>query len=314
MPKVNVSFSSSVPLKFDKMTVLDYLSQRFSYQSQEVWNKRLQLGLVSVNGVLAQENISLNKKDIVAYHVKDYDEPAVPLDWKILWENDELFVVHKPAGIPVNRTGRIIFNTLLQLVKRDTQNPEANMLHRLDRETSGVMLFAKTHAGTKKWQKQIAKIMQNKTYHAIVHNRPGWQEKTFSCCLKEIEGHNIRSQMHVVDEGKWSETHFKVLEYFEDYSLLECKITTGRKHQIRAHLAYLGHPIVGDKIYNHAGEFYLKIAAGNELTPEDLSILNSPTHLLHAYSMDLVLGETTQIVTSESYSKGWLAFKKSLND
>ena len=87
----------------------------------------------------------------------------------------------------------------------------------------------------------------------------------------------------------------------------------GKKYQIRAHLAHLGHPIVGDKIYNHAGAFYLKIAAGSELTAEDLSILKSPTHLLHTHSMDLVLDSSSQTITSEYFSQDWLTFEKSVS-
>jgi 23S rRNA pseudouridine1911/1915/1917 synthase len=146
--------------------------------------------------------------------------------------------------------------------------------------------------------------MQGKIYHAWVFGKPDWQEMTLECDISEREGSAIRSRMYVVEDDvsdyknpKLSKTHFQVIRNEDDRSLIECRLFTGKKHQIRTHLAYLGYPIVGDKIYAFDGLYYLKRFHG-PLTAEDFRMLGSEHHLLQAVRLELCI-EKDSIQTIE---------------
>ncbi len=241
-----------------------------------------------MDGVVICENRLINMGQTIAYTVPNYQEAEVDIGWKVLWSNDEIAAIHKPANLPVNRTTRNVYNTLIQLLRRESPWPNAHLLHRLDLETSGVILIAQNNEVARKFQPALSTLIKRKIYRAVVYGSPAWQTLEYQCDLSMLTGSAIRSQMHVVadGEGKRSTTRFKVLNAFNGYSLIECELLTGRKHQIRAHLASLGHPIVGDKIYSLKGEMYLK-RLEQPLVASDYSLLQSKHHLLHAYEIRL---------------------------
>ena len=248
-----------------------------------------------------------------ALYKPQHQEGPVDIGWKLLWQNHELMAVHKPARLPVSRTTRNLYNTLISLVRRETQYTDAHLLHRLDAETSGLILLAKNSHCDRKWKKRLDRLLVRKRYLALVWGKPDWYEYDCQCYLAEDSGSSIRSRVfclteeQVNSESHWikpklSHTRFRHIQTGEfqntDISLIECELLTGRRHQIRTQLAWLGYPIIGDKIYSNDGFFYLK-RLEQDLSADDYARLGAAHQLLHAASVELnVYGESIKIQDS----------------
>ncbi|OUR63771.1 hypothetical protein A9Q73_09360 [Bermanella sp. 47_1433_sub80_T6] len=304
-------FKEVIAPKSDGLALLDHLAPCIPYLTAKIWHSLLQSGQIEIDGQVVLDNQVLKVGQQLKYTIKDYQEAAVDCNWQLLWEGEDIFAVHKPANLPVSRTTRNVYNTLIQLVRRESPWPDAHLLHRLDLETSGIILLAKTKQGAMHWQPKISQLLGRKIYHAVVYGKPDWSQREFQCDLNTRKDSAIRCQMHVCSEGekgKASTTHFKVLSSTGEYSIIECELMSGRKHQIRAHLAHCGFPIVGDKIYGNNGEFYLK-RLEDKVTQEDWHDLKTQHHLLHAHCVQLNLDENNQhTLTDADYSQQWREF------
>lgn len=306
---MNATFSFTVNSKQANTHLLACLLPSIPYLKPEQWQSLLMneqgdkdvQGHIKIDGVIVADDVLLSIGQVVSYTINDYHEAEVDDAWSLIWSNAEIAAIHKPANLPVNRTTRNVYNTLIQLLRRESPWPDAHLLHRLDLETSGVMLIAQNKGIAKRYQAKLENLIKRKIYRAVVFGKPDWESKDFTCDLATLDesqgGSAIRSQMHVVADGtgKSSHTKFKVLSTADKalknsanirYSLIECELFSGRKHQIRAQLAHLGHPIIGDKIYSNNGEFYLK-RLQKTLTTVDHDKLLTPHHLLHAYEIHL---------------------------
>ena len=295
---MNATFSFTVNPIQANTHLLACLLPAIPYLQPAQWEALLrgEQGNISVDGIIVRDDCLLSVGQVVSYTLNDYQEADVDEAWGHIWSNEEIVAVHKPANLPVNRTTRNVYNTLIQLLRRESPWPDAHLLHRLDLETSGLILIAKNNAVARQYQSKLDDLIKRKIYRAIVMGKPDWTHNDFTCDLATLEaskgGSGIRSQMHVVPrgEGKESRTVFRCLATIEkqglNYSLIECELFTGRKHQIRAQLAHLGHAIVGDKIYSNGGKFYLK-RIDKTLTAADHEKLLTPHHLLHAYEIHL---------------------------
>lgn len=307
---MDAHFTTAIQTPQDGQPILSCLANCIPYLNSSQWLNLLNLGLIRVNGVVCTADINVSAGSKIDYTVPDYQEGEVDTRWQCLWHNDEIAAIHKPANLPVNRTTRNVYNTLIQLLRRESPWPDAHLLHRLDTETSGILLIAQNHAAALRYQAHLDKLIQRKIYHAIVHGNPTWENMPFACDLNTLPDSAIRSQMHVLPDGqgKRSRSHFRVLQHFNGFALLECEIFSGRKHQIRAQLAHLGHAIVGDKIYAHQGAYYLKRLQG-ELTRADYVDLLTEHHLLHAHTLhlhNLWQPENGDIVlTAPDYPEAW---------
>lgn len=289
-------------------TVLGYLSVVLSNLGETQLQNWASQGRITLNGQPLQKCHSLSSSDNIELNIPNHIEQSVDASWHILWQNDEIMALFKPASLPVSRTTRNLYMTLISLVRRQTPYVKAQLLHRLDTETSGVILVAKNSAADKKWKKKLPILMQRKVYRAWVVGEPAWQQRAIKVLLGQKQNSEIRSQAYVVSEHehqalkpKESHSHFTVIQRSNGRSLIECEIFTGRKHQIRAHLAYLGHPIIGDKIYSHNGYYYLK-RLKQPLTKEDISALGAETHLLQAYQLELLLDDKVSVTVHANQS------------
>ena len=176
--------------------LLDSLCERFTYHSREEWMDRLSRGLVTVNGVVAGVDTVASKNDKVVYHVENYSEPDVPTDFSIVFEDEEFLVVAKPAGTPVHHTGRIFYNTFAAIVRRETDCETATPMHRLDRDTGGLMLFAKYAETAARFQKNLDRILLHKYYMAVVEGNFPEGEIVCDFPLRESPDDPLRLRMH----------------------------------------------------------------------------------------------------------------------
>ncbi len=301
-------FESVVQPEHEGALLLDSLCKRFTYHSREDWMQKLQGGFVAVNGETANLETVVHRSDKVIYHVINYTEPEVPTDYKVIFEDDEFMLVAKPAGVPVHHTGHIFYNTFTAILRRGTGYETLTPMHRLDRDTGGIMLFAKYAESAARFQKNLDRILLKKFYVAVV--RGGFaQEVDCEMPLREDPADRLRLRMHHFADGKPCHTRFKKLGGGDlllpvggetRFSVVEAELLTGRKHQIRAHLAELGFPILGDRLYSFDGIYYEKMSrswsrdasvenseAG--LSAEDLSALGGKSQMLYAYKVEIQL-------------------------
>ena len=165
----------------------------------------------------------------------------------VLWLDDHLLVVNKPAGLPTLVDGYHPNAPYLLGILQEEYDP-LWVVHRLDRETSGVIVFARTAEAHRALNVQFEGRQTEKTYHALVAGTPDWAEKDVRLPLRPDGDRRHRT---VIDplRGKPSVSELRVLERYPDLTLIEAVPRTGRSHQIRAHLAALGYPIAGDRLY-----------------------------------------------------------------
>lgn len=168
---------------------------------------------------------------------------------KIIYEDDNVLVVDKPAGLLSEAKG--------EYCPERTLADFGLIAHRLDRDTSGVMILAKDEETQKYLKKQFQARTVHKTYNAVVEGRP--KLDTARIDLPLLRDKKRPTTFRVDPNGKEAETFYKVLQSNDKYSLVELKPTTGRTHQLRVHMQYLGHPILGDPVYgnNNADRLYL---------------------------------------------------------
>ncbi|HVP58895.1 MAG TPA: RluA family pseudouridine synthase [bacterium] len=187
----------------------------------------------------------------------------LPRGLAILYEDADILVVDKPAGLLTIATTRDKTRTAYFMLtdyvrKGNAKSPKRLFIvHRLDRDTSGVLVFAKTPEAKLRLQDNWKET--EKKYLAVVHGRVAKRSETITTCLAENRAHVVYSTRNAA-EGSLSHTAYRVLRETKDFSLLEVDLLTGRKHQIRVHLAGIGHPVVGDTKYGRANDSLGRLA------------------------------------------------------
>ena len=209
----------------------------------------------------------------------------------IVFENERLLVLNKPAGLVCHPTKGDEYSSLVGRV-RMYMGPEYHLINRLDRETSGLVLIAKEDTAARLLRHIWEKRLVRKMYLAIVHGHVQEEARTISEPLGRDESSYVAIKDCVRSDGLAAETSFRVLRRFErdgkPFSLLEVEPRSGRKHQIRIHLAHFGHPIVGDKIYGGDEMLYIDFIA-DRLTDDQWKKLILPHHALHAERLEFTL-------------------------
>ncbi|MBT8847801.1 pseudouridine synthase [Lactobacillus delbrueckii subsp. bulgaricus] len=234
-----------------------YLAGEMTDLSRSRIKELVQAGEILVNGKKSKVSYKVQKDDLIQVIVLPL-EPLkleaenIPLD--IVYEDKDVIVVNKPQGMVVHpaagHPSHTLVNALLYHTRDLADSPEGfrpGIVHRIDKDTSGLLMVAKNAAARESLEKQLAAKSNKRQYLAIVHGNFAEEEGTIDAPI----GRNPkdRKQMAVVEKGKSAVTHFKVLEQYQGYSLVECQLETGRTHQIRVHMAYIGHPLAGDPLY-----------------------------------------------------------------
>lgn len=234
--------------------LLPYLFETWPDTKRTRVKQWLKFGSVHVNGrVVTKHNHELKPGDKVAIEVDRMARkaaPPLPTGLKIVHEDDAIIVLDKgPGWLTValdSGKGRTAYAALTDHVRASNPRNRVWIVHRLDRDTSGLIVFAKTEPYKRVLQQNWHKF--DKTYHAIVEGVMKRDSGTLRCHLNEEFSLRVRS-VPPDDDTREAITHFKVLQRTHNTTLVELKLETGRRHQLRVHLSDMGHPIVGDKPY-----------------------------------------------------------------
>ncbi len=234
-------------------TALDYLSTSRTHSTAAQWTERFDRGEIAIEGARAHPATLLLAGHTIVWHRPPWDEPDVPTQFTIVHEDDSLVAVDKPSGLQTMPAGGFLEHTLLHLLRQ--RCPEASPLHRLGRCTSGLVLFARTHVAAAALSKAWRDHEVKKTYRALAAGVSPADRIEIDAAIGPVP-HPQLGHVHAASSGgKASRSVATVLERGENHTLFGVDITTGRPHQIRIHLAYAGHPLVGDPLYDVGGTF-----------------------------------------------------------
>jgi 23S rRNA pseudouridine1911/1915/1917 synthase len=266
-----------------------YLHRRVTWRSRNEFQAMIRSGEVRVNGATRKPSSRLAAGDRVDTPVPDPErmplrEVVLSVDVPFLWEDEWLFAVNKPPLVPVHPTRRYLNENLHDALAWRFRDAgfRPQHLHRLDRETSGVLLYAKDRSVIPHLQRQFEGRKVHKEYLALVHGRVRAERGTVQGAILRSRTSRICIKREVTPAGRPSVTDYAVEERAGAFTLLRLFPKTGRSHQIRVHLAHIGHPIVGDKIYGKEEAFFLRWFNRGMDPGEAAKRLLLPRQALHA--------------------------------
>ncbi|KOS69555.1 pseudouridine synthase [Lysinibacillus contaminans] len=214
-------------------------------------------GIVKVNGEIVKAKYKVKAGDVVEITVPEaepLDVIAENLDLDIVYEDADVLVVNKPKGMvvhpaPGHLTGTLVNGLMYHCKDLSGINGilRPGIVHRIDKDTSGLLMVAKNDVAHVSLVDQLVKKTVTRKYTALVHGHIAHDKGTIEAPIGRDQ--KDRQKQAVVDNGKHAVTHFQVIERFGDYTLVECRLETGRTHQIRVHMKYIGFPLVGDPKY-----------------------------------------------------------------
>lgn len=285
-------FESDLPPEAAGRALLDYMAGRFAYQERGVWERRIRAGDVRLDGdALTDPEARLPSRGRMAYVHGAYLEPEVPTGWRVLYAAEDWLAVEKPAGMPVHSTPRIFRQALVWQVRKLFGDDWAPV-HRLDRDTSGLVLFARGSVALPHLNACFAGRMVGKTYLALVHGRPR-DEFEIDAPLGRSGDPEIPMRVGVRGDGKEARTRVRVLgaDLQSGGTWVQASPLQGRLHQIRVHLELSGHPIVGDLLYDGAGGRGFRLRAQGASAEEIRDAVGAERMWLHAWRLDFPLPE-----------------------
>jgi 23S rRNA pseudouridine1911/1915/1917 synthase len=233
--------------------LLPFLLTHITGRGRNAIKSILSRGQVSVNGkTTTRHNLQLHPGQTVVIETEKAAQPEVLDGLTIVHEDDDLIIIQKDAGLLSIATGEenevTAYRQLMEHVRRSNPKNRIFVVHRLDRDTSGVMMFAKSERIQQTLQNTWKDTVKERSYVALVEGTVKKPEGTVSSWLKETATLKMYSSPYEGD-GLHAVTHYKLIQSNRHFSLLEVKLETGRKNQIRVHMADIGHPIAGDKKY-----------------------------------------------------------------
>ncbi len=278
-----MKLSSQVTSQFRNRSILDYLAGRYTYLSREQWAERIAEGRLTYNDAPVTSEMIVKQGGIVTYDVPPFPQPDANFDYTIIYEDEWIVAVNKPANLRVHGKGRFMMANLTHHIREEHDPPYPNLtlINRLDADTSGVVLMGKTKTVVREMSRLFEQKQVDKTYLALVHGVPdpssdlidkpiGYIEnkkhaKTGRVPRSWVNAPRVRDAVTAYEmvngeqlmvNGKFGIANYSPL-VTGNCSLLRLTPQTGRTHQLRVHLAWIGHPIVGDMLYMLNDEDYV---------------------------------------------------------
>ncbi len=299
----NATFSIKIDHRLAGIRLDQFLSQHLSLVSRSLISTSIRKGLIEVEGKTTKNSYRLKAGDIVCgtvFENKEIDVLPENVDFVILYEDDDLLIISKPPGIVVhpgsgNHTGTLVNGLVYycQSIADVGEQLRPGIVHRLDKDTSGIMAIAKNDLMHRLLSEQFKERQIEKHYIALLH---GTMKDKSGRIVAPIGRHHVNRQKMAVryENGKYAVSNWEVLDEFDNqYSLVKIRIETGRTHQIRVHMAYLGNPVAGDTIYG-----------------SNRDNRTFPRQLLHAYR--LAFQHPTEAVQLEQIAPLWDDFSQIL--
>lgn len=272
------TLEKEVEEKFEGILIREFLKEELELSSRLIRSASKEQRIL-VNSKPVRMRHILHKGDLVTIKLnKKENQNITPekMPINIVYEDEDILVVNKEPNMVVHPTksyqSGTLANGVLYYFKESGQDCIVRLVSRLDMDTSGLIIIGKNQFAHMSLSKEMQENKLEKRYLAIVHGNLEKKEGTIDAPIYRPEESENKGIKRIVDDrGQRSITHYKVIESYEDADLVECKLETGRTHQIRVHLSYLNHPIFGDSLY------------GYDTEEEKLLI---PRQALHAYGLD----------------------------
>lgn len=241
-----------------QMTVEQILKKQCGFTKKQIRQAKFRSEGIFKNGFRCRVTESVCPGDIIRICLEEEREVSRQLEGDlaqltVLYEDDDLLAVYKPAGLVTHPQGGHYQDTLANQVaayfREKGEEHGIRPVGRLDKETSGIVVFAKSQMAAGRLQEQREQGRFSKTYLAVVQGEMELDDKEHQICLPIGPDPADRLKMRIAEDGKYASTHYRVRKHVEGKSIVELTLDTGRTHQIRVHMAALGHPLVGDQLY-----------------------------------------------------------------
>jgi len=246
------AYATIISRRYHGQGLLSHLASLYPHSTSQAWQQRLNNGEVTLNGATATGTESVALGQTLVWNRPPWIEPDSPQHFEVLFEDSDLLAVNKPSGLPTLPGGGFMENTLLRLVQKQT--PHANPVHRLGRATTGIVLFAKTPQAASQLFADWNTPKVKKIYRALGQNIAQHDTYEILTPIGLVPHPLIGSVWAAESSGKPSRSLAKVIARTMNTTTFEVSLHSGRPHQIRIHLASIGHPLVGDPLYGVTGQ------------------------------------------------------------